>query len=88
MEFEWDPDKAEYNWRKHKIDFNTAIKVFLDPWRIEEEQDDHGDELRFNMLGIVEGAMLHVTYATRNDVYRIISARLAERHEKRRYHEG
>lgn len=88
MEFEWDPDKAEANLRKHKVDFDMAIKVFLDPWRIEDEQDDDDDGLRFNVLGIVEDFVLHVTYTMRGDIYRIISARPAKRHEKRRYHEG
>ena len=88
MEFEWDPDKAERNWRKHKIDFDMAIKVFNDPWRLEAGQPDDDDGIRFNVLGIVEGFMLHVTYTVRGDAYRIISARPAERHEKRLYHEG
>jgi len=87
VEFEWDPDKAVTNLRKHKVDFNTAIKVFLDPFHFEYEQDDD-DGMRFNVIGVVEGYMLHVTYAMRGDVYRIISARPAERHEKRFYHEG
>jgi hypothetical protein len=88
VEFEWDPDKAEANLRKHKVEFDMAIKVFMDPWRIEDEQDDDDDGLRFNVLGIVEGNVLHVTYTVRGEVYRIISARPAERHERRRYHEG
>ena len=88
MEFEWDPAKAEANVRKHKIDFNMAIKVFLDPWRIEDEQEDDDDGMRFNVLGFVEGNMLYVTCTVRGHVYRIISARPAERHERRRYHEG
>ncbi len=88
MEFEWDPNKAETNLQKHKIAFDVAIKVFLDPWRIEDEFEDDNDGQRFNVLGIVEGFLLHVTYTMRGDIYRIISARPAERHEKRRYHEG
>ena len=35
MEFEWDPHKAESNLRKHRISFEDAIQVFLDPNRIE-----------------------------------------------------
>ena len=88
MEFEWDPNKAERNWRKHTIKFEMAIKVFLDPWRIEEVQEDDDDGIPLNVLGIVEGNVLHLTYTVRADVYRIISARPAERHERRLYHEG
>ena len=36
---------------------------------------------------LVAGRMLFVTYTMRGDVIRIISARGAEPHEKRRYHE-
>jgi uncharacterized DUF497 family protein len=88
VEFEWDPDKAERNKRKHKIDFEMAIKVFLDPHYVEYEQDDDEDDLRYNVIGLVEGRMLHVTYTMRGEACRVISARLAERHEKRRYHES
>jgi uncharacterized DUF497 family protein len=88
MEFEWDPEKAAHNLRKHKIDFNTAIKVFTDMFAYEYEQADDDDGLRINVVGMVEGVMLHVTYTMRGDTYRIISARPAERHERRRYHEG
>ena len=88
MEFEWDPNKAERNWRKHTIKFEMAIKVFLDPWRIEEVQEDDDDGIPLNVLGIVEGNVLLLTYTVRADVYRIISARPAERHERRLYHEG
>jgi uncharacterized DUF497 family protein len=45
------------------------------------------DELRFNAIGLVDGRMLFVTYTMRGAVVRIISARGAEPHEKRKYHE-
>jgi uncharacterized protein len=73
--------RPKKNRRKHKVDFDTAIKVLHDP----EVEDD---VVRYNVIGIVEGRMLHVTFTMRDKVHRIISARLAERHEKRRYDEG
>ncbi len=88
MEFEWDPDKAEKNLRKHKIDFASATRVFQDPFSVEYELEDDDDGIRYNAIGLVDGRMLHVTFTMRGDLYRIISARLAERHERRRYHEG
>jgi uncharacterized protein len=87
MQFEWDPAKAARNIVKHKIDFETAVKVFDDPLRLETDQQDDDDVIRFNVTGIVDGRLLVVTYAMRGDVCRIISARLAERHERRLYHE-
>ena len=87
MDFEWDTAKENANRKKHGIDFRTAAKVFLDPDVIEFDDLDTADELRFNAIGIVEGRMLYVTYTMRGPVVRIISARGAEPHEKRKYHE-
>jgi uncharacterized DUF497 family protein len=42
---------------------------------------------RFSAIGLVDGRMLFVVYTMREDVVRIISARGAEPHEKRKYHE-
>jgi len=86
MEFDWDDAKELANRKKHRLDFRTAAKVFLDPHVIEFDDRDADDELRFNAIGMVDGRILFVTYAVRGDVIRIISAR-AEPHEKRKYHE-
>jgi uncharacterized DUF497 family protein len=87
MNFEWDEAKHETNQRKHRIDFKTASKVFLDPYLVEFDDRDSSGELRHNAIGLVDGRMLFVTYTMRGDVIRIISARGAEPHEKRKYHE-
>jgi uncharacterized DUF497 family protein len=85
MNFDWDNVKEERNRKKHRIGFRTATKVFLDPFVVEFE--DPSGETRFNAIGVVDGRMLVVTYTIRGDVSRIISARGAEPHEKRKYHE-
>ncbi len=87
MEFDWDDTKEQANRKKHRLDFRTAAKVFLDPHMIEFDDRDADDELRFNAIGMVDGRMLFVTYTIRGPVIRIISARGAEPHEKRKYHE-
>jgi uncharacterized DUF497 family protein len=61
--------------------------VFLDPYVIEFDDPDTAGEMRFNAIGLVDGQMLFVTYTLRGNVVRTISARGAESHEKRRYHE-
>jgi uncharacterized protein len=83
MDFEWASAKEQVNRRKHRIDFRTAAKVFLDPYVIEFDDRDAAGELRFNAIGLVNGRMLFVTYAMGGEVVRIISARGAEPHEKR-----
>ena len=87
MDFEWDNAKERANRTKHGVDFRTAAKVFLDPYVIEFDDVDVTGEPRFCAIGLVDDRMLFVTYAMRGDVVRIISARGAEPHEKRTYHE-
>ena len=86
MDFEWDNAKEEANRKKHGVDFRTAAEVFLDPYVIEFEDVHATGELRLNVIGLVDNRMLFVTYTMRGEVVRIISARGAEPHEKRKYH--
>jgi uncharacterized DUF497 family protein len=87
MDLEWDSTKERHNLRKHGINFRTAARVFLDPYMIEFDDLHAGGELRFNAIGLVDDRMLFVVYTMRGDTVRIISARGAEPHEKRKYHE-
>ena len=87
MQFEWDPNKAARNLRDHDVSFPTATRVFLDAFVVEIDEQDHDGELRYNVVGQVEDRLLHVTYTMRGGAYRIISARAAEPHERRLYHE-
>lgn len=84
--FEWDADKEQRNIAKHRLDFRTASRIFLDPLLLEFEDDRHEEELRWNVIGVVDGRVLFVTYTERNGRIRIISARGAEPHERREYH--
>jgi uncharacterized DUF497 family protein len=86
--FEWDEAKAAANHRNHGVTFEQAQKVFTDPCAIErlDDREDYGEN-RFNIIGMVDGRLLFVAYTLRDDTIRIISARGAEPHEKRKYHE-
>ena len=45
--FEWDPDKARRNFRKHRIHFAEAVTVFHDPWaRFRDDPAHSGAEER------------------------------------------
>jgi len=87
VDVEWDGAKEQANRKKHGVDFRTAAKVLLDPYAIEFDDPDAAGELRFNAIGMVDGRMLFVSYTMRGDRIRIISARGADPHEKRKYHE-
>lgn len=86
--FEWDDGKAASNFAKHGVMFDAAKDAFSDPFAIEQLDDryDYG-ELRYVLLGMVEGRLLTVTYTEQDGVIRIISARAAEPFERREYHE-
>jgi uncharacterized DUF497 family protein len=90
--FDWDPNKAASNLRKHGVSFQTAILVFADPDALVlQDRVENGDE-RWLAIGVVEGLfVLVVAHTVREEdgieVIRIISARLANRREKRRYEE-
>ena len=83
--FEWDEFKERSNIRKHRLDFRTASRIFLDPFLIEYEDDRGYDEPRWNAIGVVDGRVLFVTYTERGERIRMISARGAEPHERRKY---
>ena len=85
MEFEWDPAKAASNLAKHGIEFTAAVEVFDDPdVYITPDPRPYG-EARFQAIGIVKGELALVVYTLRAGVYRIISARKANRRERKTY---
>ena len=86
--FEWDEEKDRINFMKHGIHFRTAAKVFLDPNKLIREDEEHPEELRYDILGRV-GKILFVVCAFRDqNAIRMISARLATAPEKERYEYG
>jgi uncharacterized protein len=86
MDFEWDPFKAAANIAKHGIDFSLILRVFDDPAIvIVPDPRDYGGEVRHRAIGAVDGSILVVCYTMRGHICRIISARRANRHERRAY---
>lgn len=84
----WDLQKAEINKRIHGISFETAQYVFADSNRLERYDRSEGNdstEDRYQTLGIV-GRVLFVVYTERDETCRLISARLADRNERRIYY--
>lgn len=86
LTFEWDEDKAQRNLDKHGITFAGALAVFQDPRRIERSdlRWDYGEE-RVQVIGQSKGRVLFVVYTRRGDVIRLISARRANRNERKAY---
>jgi uncharacterized DUF497 family protein len=88
-EFEWDDQKAATNLAWHRVSFEDARLVFRDPFAVgREDRRERYGEPRYVRLGMVHGRLLCVAYTVREDRFWIISARVAEPRERRRYHEG
>jgi len=90
LEFEWDDEKARSNVKKHRVSFEEAETAFTDPMALTMFDDEHSvDEDRFVLIGESERRrLLVVSYTERGDRFRIISARVANRHEKKQYEEA
>ncbi|WP_334336922.1 BrnT family toxin [Candidatus Merdisoma sp. JLR.KK011] len=87
MKFEWDEEKNQINFKKHGIDFETAILVFNDLDRIEIYDISYSvEEDRYNTIGRVN-EVLFVVYTERKDNIRLISARLATKKERSIYYD-
>ena len=90
IKFEWDPSKARRNLRKHGIDFNEASTVFADTLSITIPDPDHSeDEERWVTMGLSNRQrLLVVVHTEEEETIRLISARTADRLERRKYEEG
>ena len=90
MEFEWDEAKATANEQKHGVDFTEAMTVFADPLSLTGYDPDHSEEEdRYLTMGLsAEGRLLIVSHTDRGDIVRIISAREADRRERKDYEDG
>jgi len=94
--FEWDADKAAANVRKHGISFETAVAAFSDPFVLTTVDRVENGEQRWQTFGMVGSHVLimvaHTAWEEDQsgqtvEVIRIISAREANRKERKRYEE-
>jgi len=90
MKFEWDPQKADSNLKRHGVSFQEAASVLGDDLSITYPDPDHSvREHRFITVGMSRsGSVLMVAHTDRGDNVRIISARKTTRRERRYYEEG
>jgi len=89
LRIDWDDSKNTSNRRKHGVSFEEAQTVFYDDWAILIEDDDPDEpEERFLLLGMSSGLRTLVVchcYREDDEIIRIISARRADRQERRDY---
>ncbi len=89
VRFEWDPEKARQNFKKHGVYFDEAATVFYDPLSATFDDPDHSiGEHRLITVGVSsQGRLLVVAHTERGSAVRIINARPATAHERKK-HEG
>jgi hypothetical protein len=86
--FEWDSTKVSTNLKDHGISFETASEVFHDPFVQVVDEEIVDDEEREAVVGMtVDWRLLYVVYVIREEVVRIISARLVTKAERKNYEE-
>jgi len=90
--FEWDPKKAKSNFQKHKIGFERASEIFLDPFMLSVFDKAHSEtedrwitigKDRNNVAIVVAHTFLEANAG--NPAIRIISARRATKKEEKQY---
>ena len=87
MQFEWDPRKAKENQKKHGVSFDEAVTVFYDPFSATFDDPDHSvEEQRYITIGFSsKPRLLVVAHTERGKDTRIISARPATTHERKKH---
>jgi uncharacterized DUF497 family protein len=86
MNYQWDPEKAMANVKKHGVEFADAVGIFEDPTAITIEDPQAEGEQGFLSMGMdVLGRIIVVAYTYRGDDVRLISARKASKKEVRVY---
>jgi uncharacterized protein len=86
--FLWDDDKAARNWRDHAVTFEMARDAFRDPFAIEwEDTEQARDEERYSMIGWWKTDCCSSATPAGAGKSASFTARKAEPHERRRYHE-
>ena len=79
----WDERKRQSNLKNHGLDFLGCEAVFDGPVVTWDDDRVAYGELRINLLGWLNGMVVHLTYTERQDDLHVISLRKAEKHEIR-----
>lgn len=95
VRWDWDPNKAASNLRRHRVPFELAvIALQADASHLSKLDTDSG-EIRFKTLAAIESQILMIVHTepalerfSGEWVGRIISARKAEPAERRAYRNG
>ena len=85
MKYEWDDTKNRSNFIKHGLRFEDAEQVFSGHCvTFIDDRFDYGEE-RLLTLGLLDGRLVVIAHAPRDEGTRIISMRKGNKREKEIY---
>jgi len=88
MAFDWDPEKDAANREKHGIAFDEARHIFDGPVLTRaDDRQDYGEQRFISLGALTPDAVLVVVHTERAGTTRLISARKANRRERKVYHD-
>ncbi|MEZ0392902.1 MAG: BrnT family toxin [Pseudobdellovibrionaceae bacterium] len=87
MKFEWDAKKAKTNLKKHGVSFEDAKEALSSEIVVALKEDSDSGEERYIYLGICKklNVLVVVVAYPNEDITRIISARKANKRERKFY---
>lgn len=85
MKFEWDETKNRINIKKRGIDFHDIREVFNGPMIVNPDDREDYSEDRWTGTGFLRNLPVIIIFTERNDTVRIISARKANRYERKEF---
>ena len=81
----WDEPKRRKNLKDHGLDFDGCEAIFDHPVVVMEDTRYRYGEVRLNVIGWLDGVVVHMTYTERDEDFHVISLREAEKHEIQNY---
>lgn len=87
ISFDWDTGNLDKNFKKHKVHFREAEEVFFNkPLKVFTDEKHSIKEKRFVAYGISnKNRLLTIIFTLRDNLIRVISARNANKNERRIY---
>ena len=86
MNFEWDEAKNASNYAKHGIRFEEAVRIFTEPVVTSiDTREDYGEVREISIGRLYNVVCITVVHTDRDGVLRVISARRANRSERKKF---
>lgn len=86
FEFQWDEGNGLKSFVKHGITSEQSEQVFFHPYVLKPDKRHSALEDRLNLIGKTDsGKVLFMSFTVRNNKIRIISARSADKKERKVY---